>query len=50
MRTAWRDLTEHHCPRFGRPHMVVLPIYEPTGVPGPVTDYRVQLSFDGARE
>ena len=47
MRTTWRDLTEHHCPRFGRHRTVALPVFAPKGVEGEVTDYRIQLSFDG---
>ncbi|GBF98857.1 hypothetical protein Rsub_11461 [Raphidocelis subcapitata] len=49
LRTNWRDLTEHHCPRFGRPRTVALPLLEPRGAEGEVRDYRLQLSFDGDR-
>jgi len=49
MRTNWRDLTEHHCPRFGKHRTVALPILEPKGAAAEVRDYRIQLSFDGDR-
>lgn len=61
MRTNWRDLTAHHCPRFGVPRTVALPLQAPkTGAAATgdasdgaaaaaVSDYRLQLSFDGDR-
>ncbi|KAI8477189.1 MAG: hypothetical protein J3K34DRAFT_515867 [Monoraphidium minutum] len=49
LRTNWRDLTEHHCPRFGKERTVALPILEPKAASGDIKDYRIQLSFDGDR-
>lgn len=48
-RTNWHDLIEHHCPRFGQTRVVALPIHKPGDDTQRVTDYRLQLSFDGDR-
>ncbi|KAF8072793.1 COV1 [Scenedesmus sp. PABB004] len=48
-RTAWHDLIEHHCPRFGHTRIVALPINKPGSEVDAITDYRIQLSFDGDR-
>ncbi|WIA28912.1 hypothetical protein OEZ86_011436 [Tetradesmus obliquus] len=48
-RTNWHDLIEHHCPRFGQNRIVAMPINKPGTDAQEVTDYRIQLSFDGDR-
>eukprot|EP00775_Hariotina_reticulata_P005645 gene5645-5884_t len=48
-RTHWHDLIEHHCPRFGQKRIVAMPINKPGTESEEVTDYRIQLAFDGDR-